>query len=111
MEDFNKFINQRDPTKKLDLDSISLEEQYTKLTKEEKLLIGAKSLGFSRLPCTIDQFLEDDYFLAPLTDHGNAVFPFWREKMREIFPNQLFTRYPFLSLGGRLLTAVLKSNF
>lgn len=103
MEDFRKFTDQKDPTKKLDLDSVSLEEQYTKLTEEEKILVGAKLLGFSRLPCTIDQFVEDDFFLAPLTDHGNAVFPFWREKMREIFPNQIFTRYPFLSLGGRLL--------
>ena len=35
MEDFRKFTDQKDPTKILDLSSISLEDQYTKLTDEQ----------------------------------------------------------------------------
>ena len=100
--EINKFTDHKDPTKKLDLDSISLEQQYAKLTEEEKLLVAGKTLNFSTLPVTIDQFVEDEFFLASLTDSGNAIFPFWREHMREIFPNQIFTRYPFLSLGGSI---------
>lgn len=102
MENINKFMDQKDPTKKLDLSSISLEDQYTKLTSEEKLLIAAKGLEMNRLPATIDQFLEDDFFLGTVTNSGNSVFPYWREKMREIFPNQIFTSTPYLSLGGSI---------
>ena len=66
MEDFNKFIDHKDPTKKIDVSSITLEKQYTKLTEEEKILVGCRLLGLNRIPCTIDQFLEDSYFLGNL---------------------------------------------
>lgn len=102
--EINKFTDHKDPTKKLDLNSISLEEQYAKLTEEEKVLIGCKALGLNRTPCTIDQFLEDSYFLGSehLTNHGAAIFDFWRGHLRDIFPNQLYTRYPYVSLGGSI---------
>ncbi|MBQ2600266.1 hypothetical protein II582_02650 [bacterium] len=103
MEDFRKFTDQKDPTKKLDLDSISLEEQYTKLTEEEKLIIGAKMLGMDHLSVSIDQFLTDDFYLGLITNSGKAVFPFWRDKLRQIFPNPLITAYPYLSFGGSIV--------
>ena len=104
MEDFRKFTDQKDPTKILDLSSISLEDQYTKLTDEEKLMVGCSLLGLNRCPCTIDQFLEDSYFLGSeaLTNGGHAVFNFWREHLRDIFPNQIITRFPYISLGGSI---------
>lgn len=103
MEDFSKFINNSDPTKKLDLDSISLEQQYTKLTEEEKLMVGARLLGMNHLSVSIDQFLDDEYYLGLITNKGKAVFNFWRDKLRKIFPNPLMTSYPYLSFGGRIL--------
>lgn len=100
MENFNKFTDHKDPTKKLDLESISVEEQYAKLTEEEKLLVGAKLLGMNHLSVSIDQFLTDEFYLGLITNKGKAVFDFWRDKLRKIFPNPLTTSYPYLSFGG-----------
>lgn len=103
MEDFNKFIDHKDPTKKLDLSSLTLEDQFAKLTDEEKLIIGAYALGMDHVSVSIDQFLEDEFYLGLITNKGNAVFNFWRDKLREIFPTPIMTRYPYLSFGGKLL--------
>ena len=58
MENINKFMDQKDPTKKLDLSSISLEDQYTKLTSEEKLLIAAKGLDEETVKAGIQNFID-----------------------------------------------------
>jgi hypothetical protein len=109
MENFNKFMDQKDPTKKLDLNSISLEEQYTKLTDEEKLLVGHRMLGMDHRCVEIEQFLDDDFYLGLITNKGKAVFPFWKDKLKQIFPNPIITAYPYLSFGGKI-AAVLSSN-
>lgn len=40
---------------------------------------------FKEIPVGIDQFLDDPYYLGPTNDFGNAVYPFWRKTLREIF--------------------------
>lgn len=102
-ENFNKFMDQKDPTKKLDLNSISLEEQYTKLTDEEKLLVGHRMLGMDHMCVEIEQFLEDDFYLGLITNKGKSVFPFWKDKLKQIFPNPIITAYPYLSFGGSIV--------
>lgn len=114
MEDFNKFINQKDPTKpSIDPDSITLERQFTKLTEEEKIMLGAKLLGMkSHIPVDIKTFACDEYFLGvdQITNKGTAIFPYWLDKLDEIFPNPLITRYPYILLTGEYC-AVLGSDF
>ena len=106
MEDFNKFINQKDPTKpEIDPESITLEKQFSKLTEEEKIILGAKLLGMkSHIPVDIKTFVFDEYFLGvdQITNKGTAVFPYWVDKLEEIFPNPLITRYPYILLTGEL---------
>lgn len=92
-----------DPT--LSLPSIPetiLEDEYNKLSNEEKILIGCKLLGMDHRPTTIRRFLCDDYFLGSelIFNHGKAVFAPWYDKLEEIFPNSIKTNYPFISLGG-----------
>ena len=104
MEDFKKFTDHKDPTKKIDYSSVTMEEQFAKLTEEEKLILGCKSLGMSVVPVSIDQFVSDSYYLGHelLTNEGKGVFDFWKDKFRDIFPTPIFTRYPYLSFGGAL---------
>lgn len=114
MEDFSKFINQKDPTKpSIDPESITLEKQFTKLTEEEKIILGAKLLGMkSHIPVDIKTFACDEYFLGvdQITNKGTAIFPYWLDKLDEIFPNPLITRYPYILLTGEYC-AVLGSDF
>ena len=56
---------------------------------------------------SIDEFIENDYYLGLLTDNGKGVYPYWREKLREIFPNYLFTRYDTVFLRSAINQARL----
>lgn len=113
MEDFNKFINHKDPTKpSIDPESITLESQFTKLTEEEKIVLAARLLGCrSHVPTDIKTFIFDEYFMGTdqLTNKGTAIFPYWVDKLEEIFPNPIITRYPYILLTGEF-GAVLRSN-
>lgn len=40
---------------------------------------------FSAIPVGVDQFLNDPYYLGGTNDLGNAVYPFWRQTMHNIF--------------------------
>lgn len=57
MSSSNNFINQTDPTAPLNLDSIDIREQYTKLTESEKTMVAAKVLGMNHVPVDILTFL------------------------------------------------------
>ena len=99
----SNFINHSDPTTPLSFNSKdSLEAQYTKLTEREKLIIGAKFLGLNHIPCTFEQFVNDDFFLGDprITNHGNAIFDCWKKIGLEIYPNPITTKYPYTSFGG-----------
>jgi hypothetical protein len=64
-EDKNNINIGDDPT--LSLVSVPeniLEEEYNKLSNDEKILIGCKLLGMDHRPTTIRRFLCDDYFLG-----------------------------------------------
>ena len=98
----NSFINQYDPTTPIDLTSIAVQNQYTKLTEHEKILLGAKFLGMNHVPVDIMTFLQDEYFLGSelITNKGNQVFDYWKEKLQEIFPDPINNPYPWISFSG-----------
>lgn len=41
----------------------------------------------------IESFICDDYYLGRTTNGGKAVFPYWMELLKEIFPNPLYSNY------------------
>lgn len=71
-----------------------------KLTKDEKLLIISKIIGYKVIPPTIDQFIEDEYYCGRFL--GNNVFKHWREVLRELFPDPIHQPYPYVCLTGAL---------
>lgn len=74
--------------------------QLDSMTSDEKLLLEARLIGMRELPPSIDQFLEDDYFIGESTAQGKAIYPKWREFLRELFPDPLHTTNTVVSLSG-----------
>ena len=104
MEDENKFINMEDPTQKLDLGSVSIEKQYSKLSEDDKVMVICKILGMDHRPVKIQKFIFDDYFLGNITGSGKSIFPFWLDKFDEMFPNEVSTKTPYVSFSGAIGT-------
>lgn len=40
---------------------------------------------FKEVPVSIDQFISDPYYLGETNRNGDAVYPFWKETVRDIF--------------------------
>lgn len=104
MEKFIDHSSQFDPEASAkEIENVNLEKQYNQLTDYEKELVAARVLGYSQLPATSDQFIEDEYYLGgeKFFNHGDAVFDYWKNVMRnEIFKGRFFTKKPYIILNG-----------
>ena len=59
---------------------------------------GNPVVGYEVAPPTIVQFLNGEEYLKRI--FYEHLFPFWVEKLKEIFPNQIETEYPVVVLKG-----------
>jgi hypothetical protein len=102
----NSFIDHTDPTSLIDFSGVSIEEQYAKLTDEEKLLIFCKINGYNKIPPSIEQLYSDEYFLGgtEFFDKGNNLFDYWKKSLPIIYPSSVLTAKPFLVLSGAIGT-------
>lgn len=100
----NNFLNiKNDPTNPLNLGSVPLEQQYSKLTDEEKLMIYHKLvLKADHRICDIETFIKDDYYLGLITQGGNGIFDYWKETMKDMYPSPVINKFPYVSLGGAI---------
>lgn len=90
-----------------------LEEEYNKLSSEEKILVACKMLGMDHKPVPIRKFICDDYFMGDdnLFNHGKSLFKPWYDELEKIYPNSITTKYPWISLGGAVnITSGLYKN-
>ena len=62
----------------------------------------ARSNGYSETPPTIHQFITDEYFLGSSLNGGDAVFPFWKEQLVDIYPTPFYetNKYKIVLLSG-----------
>lgn len=63
-------------------------------------------LGYSihaELP-TIDEFIEQDYYIGKMTNNGKGIYPYWRDVLRDIFPNPLYINYDTVFLRSAIGT-------
>lgn len=106
MKDVNNFMFHEDPTRNIekDLEQVDLRQQYTSLTKDEKIMVFLKIKGFSHRPPTIERLYQDEYYLGgqEFFDHGDIIFPFWKDGLNNIFPNEVTTSKPLLCLSGAI---------
>lgn len=55
--------------------------------------------GFEKTPPTIDEFIDNPYYLGP---EIVTVFPFWREVLRKIFPSPYYSPYIEVVISGAI---------
>ena len=60
--------------------------------------VGNPVVAYEVAPPTIGQFLNGEEYLKRI--FYEHLFPFWVDKLKEIFPNQIETRYPVVVLKG-----------
>ena len=53
---------------------------------------------YEEIPVDIDTFLEDPNYLGSTTNRGKAIYPAWRQAMRDIFKDPY--RYTTVILTG-----------
>lgn len=49
---------------------------------------------YDEMPVDIDTFIEDDRFIGKITGNGKNIYPYWRNKLRQMFsPNHNYQEY------------------
>lgn len=102
--------------------SCSAQEQMYLLKILEELSITGESetyervwlADFKEVPVSIDTFICDSMYLGEINRNGEAVYPFWRETLRDIFNNG--NKYNEIILSGatrigKTSTAVLAAAY
>lgn len=67
------------------------------MNDEQRLQLLKHAVGFKIDPPTIDEFLDSKYYLGAL---GLTVYPFWRKRLRELYPNNITTASTYVCLYG-----------
>lgn len=67
------------------------------MNDEQRLQLLKHAVGFKIDPPTIDEFLDSKYYLGAL---GLTVYPFWRKRLRELYPNNITTTSTYVCLYG-----------
>lgn len=62
-----------------------------------QLKVAANILGYRQMPVTIEQFISDPFYLGDVCKY---LYPFWKDKLRQIYPTQIHTEYPILVFKG-----------
>lgn len=84
--------------------NFSLENLLKTTSSEDVTRALQVNLGYSvdtHIP-TIDEFLEDDYYLGKMTGNGTLVYEYWRRVLRHIFPTPLYSRYDTVFLRSAI---------
>lgn len=79
------------------------------LSLRNQIIAASKVLGYRSMPPSIDKFIDDPYYLGNTSIGGKAMYPFWKEELRKIFPSPIHTAHPFIVLTGAI--GIGKSTF
>lgn len=62
----------------------------------------ARTNGYTETPPTIEEFLCDPYYLGDSLNNGDAVFPYWRDVLVDIYPTPFYetNKYKVIVLSG-----------
>ena len=72
-------------------------ELLKSMSPEEAIEVLSAASEFESIPPTIDQFLDNTYYLAHI---GQTIFPFWREQLRIIHPSPYFCNKSEIAISG-----------
>lgn len=71
------------------------------LTPEKRLELEAQLIGYTKLPPTIREFINDPYYLGNIYG-GGKLYEYWIPVLEDIFPDPITTRYNNIVLTGCL---------
>lgn len=74
-------------------------ESLDSLNITEAIELQAKVLGYAKLPPTIREFCNNDYYLGQQFGDG-GIYPYWMEVLERIYPTPIHTAYPFVIYTG-----------
>lgn len=60
------------------------------------LLALEQHIGFTETVPTIDEAIESEYYLKNIAPR--IVYPFWRKRLRELFPDNITTKSTYVVL-------------
>lgn len=83
---------------------MSILEEYSS-TGESKLFNDIKYIDFDEVPVDITTFIHDRKYLGNAlydAEGRYTIFPYWEEKLRDIFPDNISTRYNTVIFTGAI---------
>jgi len=83
--------------------SHELRQLQESMSLEDQIKVAAKILGYKRMPPDIATFIEDPYYLGNTYSNGR-LFPFWKKRLKEIYPSPIHTAYTLVVLKGGIGT-------
>lgn len=106
IKDLDAFKNLTDEEKALALQILG----QMASTGESEILDDLKFSDFEEIPVDIDTFLDDDRYLGKglwaidqvTGERKCTLFPYWRETLHKLFPDNLTTNYNTLILTGSI---------
>ena len=57
------------------------------------MMFGDNKSLYTELPVDIDTFIEDDHYIGKETRNGQSIYPFWRQRLREMFDPEHPNKY------------------
>lgn len=75
--------------------------KITDLSKDQAIQVQAKILGYEKVPPSIEEFVNDPYYLGSMFGDGK-LYPYWLEVLKEIYPTPIHTAHPFVIFTGPL---------
>ena len=61
--------------------------------KNYYMMFGEDKSLYTELPVDIDTFIEDDHYIGKETRNGQSIYPFWRQRLREMFDPEHPNKY------------------
>lgn len=56
-------------------------------------------VDYEEIPVTIDEFLENDYYLGKVYNNGKNIYPYWRHVLHDFFHNNSDKRFELVLTG------------
>lgn len=87
-----------------------VESMMSALTENQQVEILAKFMGYEKIPPPIEDFICNDYYLGKVFNPNlpNGLYPYWMDILKQVFPNPVICRYPYISLGGKYCASMMQ---
>lgn len=85
---------------------IDLDKQLESMSQSERLEMLAFLEGYSKVPVTLNEFIDNPYYagntLGKSAEGDERVYPYWRNWLNKIYPNQFYSPYQEILITGAI---------